>query len=453
LRLFYLLIALSVVKFVGAQTNYQRIEIKNIQIKGNKRTKDHIILRELTFKQGDTITNVDFHQEQSRKQLLNLYLFNEVKVEIDSQNAIVNIIERWYIWPSPKLDYADRNLNQWLLTKDPSRLIYGVDLELYNFRGRNETVKFNFRGGYTKLLSLNYVVPYFNKRLTWGLTFNAVTSSNKEVWYKTDSNKVQFFKDNDRDLIRRKSAELGFVHRKKIFNYHRIYTGFRQINVKDTVVSVDVNERYLFGKMTTQNEWYTGYLYTSDKRDFKGYPLQGSLLKMTTEIGLFNATEFSGQFKLSYARYFKLNKRFFNANSLTMRLMEFYSVPYNKITALGYDRDYIRGYELYVIDGLNFGLGKSEFKYCFFNKKLPFLKGVNNYNHMPLALYLTSFVDYGVVITSSSRISSNTYPNKFQYGFGSGLNVVAFYDYVMRIEYSFDKFLNNRFYLSFITAI
>lgn len=444
---------LGFVNIVDSQNLAQKIEIKSIEINGNKHTNSQIILRELSFKVGDTIYNKEFHQDQSRKQLLNLYLFNEVKVDLDSQVAKVNVIERWYIWPSPKLDYADRNLNQWLLTKDPKRLIYGIDLEIYNFRGRNETVKLNFRGGYTKLMSLSYVIPYFNKKLSWGLTFNAMTSSNKEVWYKTDSNKVQFFKDNDRDLIRRKSVEIGFVHRKKIFNYHRIYTGFRQINVKDTVVSVDVNDRYLFGKVTTQNEWYSGYLYTSDKRDFKGYPLQGSLLKMTTEIGLFNTAEFSGQFKFSYAKYFKLNKRFFNANSITLRLMEFYSVPYNKITALGYDRDYIRGYELYVIDGLNFGLGKSEFKYCFFNKTLPFLKGVNNYNQIPLTLYLTSFVDYGVVVTSKSRMSSNTYPNKFQYGFGSGLNVVAYYDYVMRIEYSFNKFLNNRFYLSFVTAI
>jgi outer membrane protein assembly factor BamA len=451
-RFFCLLMFFSVVKLIGAQISAEKIAINNIEIKGNKRTKNHIILRELTFKLGDTISDINHHQEQSRKQLLNLYLFNEVKIEIDSFKAIVNIIERWYVWPSPKLDYADRNLNQWLLTKDPKRLIYGIDLEIYNFRGRNETIKMNFRGGYTQLMSLSYVVPYFNKNLTWGLTFSALSSSNKEVWYKTDSNKVQFFKDRDLNLINRNAIELGFVHRKKIFNYHRFYSGYRQIKVKDTILTESVNSLYLIGNNNQQNEWYVGYLYSADKRDFKGYPLKGSMLKLLAEYGLYSNNLQSFQLKLNYSKYFKLSKRFYNANSMTMRYLNFASVPYNKITALGYDRDYIRGYELYVIDGLNFGLIKSEFKYCFFNKSLPFLKGVNNYNQIPIALYLTSFVDAGRVYSNTSNIS-NTYPNQWHYGFGSGLNVVAFYDYLMRVEYSFDKFLNNRFYLSFTAAI
>jgi len=56
--------------------------IKNIQLIGNKITKEHIVLRELTFKNGDTLTNDELiaEIEQSRKNLLNTSLFNFVKV-------------------------------------------------------------------------------------------------------------------------------------------------------------------------------------------------------------------------------------------------------------------------------------------------------------------------------------------------------------------------------------
>jgi hypothetical protein len=134
-----------------------------------------------------------------------------------------------------------------------------------------------------------------------------------------------------------------------------------------------------------------------------------------------------------------------------------YYPQYSKIQALGYGKDYIRGYELNVIDGSEFLLGKAEMKYRFLNRKYKFLPKVKNYEQLPITLFLSTYFDMGYVvnngITNFGSTDQNVLPNSWQNGKGLGLNVVAFYDYCMRLEYSFDKYMNSRFYVSFVAAM
>ena len=436
--------------------------VDTIIITGNKRTKANIITRELTFRQGDTIRNWEYHREQSRKQLINLFLFNEIRIDREGNVVVVRVTERWYLWPYPELDYADRNLSQWLLTRDPKRLIYGLRLEWYNIRGRNETMQLDFITGYTRMINFGYKVPYFNKRQTWGAQIFATYSSNKEVWYKTEDDKVQFFRDRDRDLIQRRGLELAVTHRKKIFSYHQFYSGFLIISIRDTIRKNEVNPGFLFGNALAQRENYIGYNFIHDRRDFKGFPLHGYLVKSGLEAAKLIggvSTVNTIAFKTSLSRYFRLAGPLFGSFNVTGRYYSLKNPPYNKVRALGYGKDYIRGYELKVIDGSDFFLGKVETKYRFLNRTYPFMKRVKNYEVLPLALYLSAYFDAGFVNydvqNSVSRIDSvvNKLPNSWQYGFGAGLNIVMFYDYCFRAEYSFDKFLNNRMYFSFVASM
>ena len=56
--------------------------MRNIVIKGNKQTKDYIILRELHFEPGDSIlvVNMEEQLQKARDQVYNTTLFIEVKV-------------------------------------------------------------------------------------------------------------------------------------------------------------------------------------------------------------------------------------------------------------------------------------------------------------------------------------------------------------------------------------
>lgn len=431
--------------------------IKKIEITGNKKTKDFIILRELTFKTGDTIHNWPFHREQSRKQLINLFIFNEIAIQKnDTGHIIIHVTERWYLWPAPVLQIADRNFNQWWLTRDPKRLIYGVQLQWYNIRGRNETMVIDFKTGYTQLFNFVYRVPYFNKKNTWGAQLSTYVSANRELWYKTSNDKVQFFRNNNLFLINRRGSEIVFTHRKKIFSYHQIYGGYRQIKVKDTVITSEVNPHYLYKDKTVQNEFYLGYQFTFDKRDFKGYPTKGHYIKAAIEGPYFPDNKLASLpllIKTTAVKYFHLGGRLFASTGLIARYFKIDSLPYSRTTALGYGKDFIRGYELNVIDGNHFVVQKTELKYRLINRKYKFMKGIPNYEILPLSLFATSYFDAGYVWNKNKTTTvGNLMPNNYQYGTGMGLNLVLFYDYCIRTEYSINKYGKHRLFVHFVST-
>ena len=95
------------------------IRINRIFILGNRTTKERIILRELTLRQGDVIYSTDLPEilEQDRKKLINTRLFNTVNVrtlelEKDQFDILVDLKERWYTFPVPVFELSDRNFNE-----------------------------------------------------------------------------------------------------------------------------------------------------------------------------------------------------------------------------------------------------------------------------------------------------------------------------------------------------
>jgi len=136
---------------------------------GNKITKPRIIYRELTFKAGDTISlkDISLRIKRSEENLHNTSLFNSVKItwlqEKNKVNFYILVTERWYVFPLPIFEIAERNFNVWWETKDFSRVIYGGTLNWYNFRGRNEVLAVTARLGYTQRLSFYYSLPALTK--------------------------------------------------------------------------------------------------------------------------------------------------------------------------------------------------------------------------------------------------------------------------------------------------
>ena len=126
----------------------QDIVIGSLTFEGNKLTRERILLREITFREGQTIQEEKFaeHLERSKGNLWNLLLFNFVEIDTCSYGTnevevVVRVIERWYVWPIPFVDFADRNLSEWWETKQWDRLDYGTDVKWSNFRGRQEELK------------------------------------------------------------------------------------------------------------------------------------------------------------------------------------------------------------------------------------------------------------------------------------------------------------------------
>ncbi len=118
-----------------AQSEADKLVVVNeINYTGNKITKERIISRELMITAGDTLTYSELEKrlEKSRENLMNTSLFNFVDVidSLSSSNGIkrhivsYKVIERWYIWPLPIFELAERNLNSWWETKDFNKIAF-----------------------------------------------------------------------------------------------------------------------------------------------------------------------------------------------------------------------------------------------------------------------------------------------------------------------------------------
>ena len=110
-----LFILISLVYF---QSNAQEY-INEIIITGNTKTKNYVILREVSFKEKESYKKdvLDKKIKASQNNLLNLKLFNFVKIKkINTGDVIkisITVVEKWYIWPYPILEISERNFNTW----------------------------------------------------------------------------------------------------------------------------------------------------------------------------------------------------------------------------------------------------------------------------------------------------------------------------------------------------
>jgi len=98
----------------------KRYWLRTIHVIGTQRTRQGILLRELSVHEGDNIPadSLDYIVQQNKLRLLNIALFTDVNVHTetlneDSIDLYVIVKERWYIWPQVSFQLADRNFNVW----------------------------------------------------------------------------------------------------------------------------------------------------------------------------------------------------------------------------------------------------------------------------------------------------------------------------------------------------
>jgi outer membrane protein insertion porin family len=108
----------------------QDLYVKKISIEGNRHTKEYIIKREISTREGQFFTESQLNEDKNR--LLNLGLFSEVEISsaLETDSIVVNIKvkERFALIPFPVVNYTE--LDGWA---------YGGGLLHRNFTGRNRT--------------------------------------------------------------------------------------------------------------------------------------------------------------------------------------------------------------------------------------------------------------------------------------------------------------------------
>jgi outer membrane protein assembly factor BamA len=438
-----------------------RFIVSDILIVGNKITKDKIITRELTFHKGDTLSFNEFQPKfnRSEQNIFNTSLFNSVQVNyvLEKEKVIVYIIvaERWYIFPVPVFEIADRNFNSWWRTKDFSRVVYGGILYWNNFRGRDEEVAFTLRLGYTQRISFYYNIPYINRNQKAGLRIGLSHATNRQIPVRTLNDTVNFFTDRDSYSRTETGGYVAYNYRPDLYKTYSIEAGYKTAEVIDSVI--EVNRDYFLPGSKDIRYFSLRYYFKNDHRDIAYYPLNGYYLDAeVSHVGL----PFAGDdlnintIGAHYRKFHPLAKRFFSAYEISGKYTLNNFVPYYLLRGLGYGRDFLRGYEYYVMDGKAFGLLKTNFKFELLPKKqlnLGFIP-LNKFSMIPYAFYLNLYADAGYVYNNQFT-ETNKLVNSLQYSGGAGIDFVTYYDMVFRLEYSINKFGERGFFIHFTSSI
>jgi outer membrane protein assembly factor BamA len=449
--------------FISIAQKADFVVLRKIYLHGNHRTKDRIVLREMDVKEGDTLllAKLDTLLNNNRNRIYNTRLFNEVNLLLlpDSANyksLLVELIERWYIFPIPIFELADRSFNEWWYNQshELNRLNYGVRFSDKNFRGRKEELRLIVQGGFTKKLGLGYTVPYLNKKQTLGMDMDMMYDQNKQISFVTKDNKQQFLKTDD--LLReRLRMGINFFYRRSFFATHTFGLRYNRTRVADTIGRLNT-DYFRFGD-SKQNYFQFSYEFTFDKRDVRAYAQKGYFINFSYEQRGFTPLDDVNiaVLEASFSKYQPLGRNFFFASLSKGKAFFPNKIPYYNTRAMGYDQDYVRGYDLYVIDAQMFALQRLTFRKKLFEKEVmvrSFLP-MRQFNKVPFAAYLNAYYDIGYGYSSTIFPGNQYLSNEWLRGGGIGIDVVTYYDSVIRLEYSINKMLERRIYLAFTTDI
>ena len=417
--------------------------IGSINLSGNKKTKSYIIFREVTVKVGQNLTPHQLTKalEITREQVMNTALFVDVTVSVSSilnNIATVNIDvkERWYLFPLPFFKLVDRNFNQWFVEQKASfdRVNYGLKFFYNNVSGRNDRVSLDLVNGYNQQIAFGYSQPFADKALTQGFNVNINYSRQREMNYNTINDKQAFYKQPD--FVREiKRASFGYTYRPDSKYRFYLRTGYTWDKVADTIIKLNPNYFPLQKNKIDFFEVGAGMQYF--ELDYIPFPKKG----FSYEIGLSNRgfTKTMNQLGLSLettnAISFSKNTFVQFHNLAAIRLP--FDQPYYNTGLLGYGDVYLRGLETYVVDGTvgllsNTTLYQKLFTYIFKNP----IKS-KTHDKIPFNFYIKVFGDMGYAYNKYK--TNNDFSNKFLRTTGIGLDIVSVYDFVFRLEYSFNQ--------------
>lgn len=425
-------------------SNTITFRIDTIYISGNYKTKDVIILRELEFSDGDSVMDYELPEKLtlSKSNLLKTSLFNFVTIDTvltytDELDIYIQVVERWYLWPELTINHADRNFSAWINSGDFSKLYYGIGLVKYNFRGRREKVYISLSDGYYRQFLAGYENICLDTRRKHFLNLNLLFGEFNRLPYKSEENK-ELMVDFSKRVVSKYRLQASYTFRNQLYVKHVLRTGMVYLSASDSMISL--NEDYIGHGETLVTYIPLIYEYFFDNRDLKFYPLYGNYIHfMFLQEGLKFSRFTYPKIKIdAYHHGYLINGLYYQIGINT-----FYSIknklPYIIREGLGYNL-YLDGLENYVIHGRAYVLSKQDVKFKLLANKILHIKSfpLVQFNKIHFSSYARGFINLGYVESYASE-KSEGFQNRLLYTYGIGLDIITYYDKMLRLNLAWNQ--------------
>lgn len=402
------------------------IIIRDIQIRGNVTTNEYVILREMSLKIGDTLTQQA--KDIDRNNIYNLRLFNKVDIE-DSiyQNQatiIVTVSERWYFIPFPVFGIKYRDL---------SKLYYGAGMMNQNFRGRNEKLFTLFYFGYDQLFMINYNNP----KVTDDDDIFLGTALTIQKLHELSSVSEEYINSN---LFLRGTVGKRFG----IYQTISSTFGYELWQVSDPRLNSTASSSGRDAFLTLS------FSYRFDTRNNYEYTTDGTLVSLAVSKNGFGESDVN----ITSANYDLRNFFGFKGGSaFGLRTAGSFAwggiIPQYRHVFFGYD-DRIRGYFYKKIEAENKISGSLELRLPILLPRyleIDWIK-IPEIQKLRYGIYFGIFADAGKAWSRSQVMSEQPWYS----GFGAGLQFLLPYGFTIRTEAAMNNLGNTEYVVDFDTS-
>jgi hypothetical protein len=445
--------------FIGVHFQvHAQYKIAQINIEGNVKTKQYIILRELPYTVGTEIPkdSMAIYNTIAKEQLINTSLFLEASVTtkfIDSTTIHIDIkvSERWYLFPLPYFRWVDRNFSEWWNEQHHSldRVNYGINFRQSNATGNNDKIVLGLITGYTKQAVVRYQFPYLDKKMHFGMGLGWQYFSQKEMNVATLYDK-QVFTKTLQPIQNGYRTNINLLYRPNLYERHILQLGYGNAEISDT--GFMAQPKYFPNFQKSFSYLDVSLAFSKTHFDYNAYPAQGN----SNELSIYQ--RISGGNNLTSINYRNVNAHkispsntlLFESN-LQAKLLPNQNYIDRKL--LGYGTMQMNGFEYYIVDGNAAGIVKAELHHLLASYTVPKHTGIawaDQINkHLPTINYnfwLKAFANLGYVY-SEHPANTSKLSNTLLKTIGIGLDIISVYDLVIKIDYSVNQLGDKGVYL------
>lgn len=433
--------------------NEARVTVRNIYIHGNRITKNYMVVREVVMKKNESysISEILSGLDKSKNNLMNTALFVSVNMYFnnwinDSVDIHAEVDERWYYFPIPYFKPMDRNIQVWAKDYGFSlkRVNFGMKFMGENISGRNDKLNIWLMDGFSRRLAIKYYNPFSDPKLRFGWAIDVNKNWNKEIFYKSANNKQLFLRVPNQYIKKELYFGTTLSYRKGSINRHYLRAGWHASSIADTIFKL--NNQYLGDNIQSTSYPELQYTFQHLNINYFPYPTKGSLFIADFLRKGVNSKMNLSQLYFRYGRFVEFHKKYYFGVMADAHLKVPFKQPYINQYMLGYGDRYIRGLERYVVDGVAGGTLKGTIGKEFYSMKVN--SGIKSkaYQTIPFKFYVKLYGDVGYVY-SKDNVFQNQLNNKLLYSFGAGVDIVSIYDFVMRLEFTYNQFNKLGLYL------